>query len=239
MVEINKKQTLHRLIVVCLENEKFLAYALKDKLNVPVEMSIIKEVNIMQDAEYIFDKFSGVFDIIVWLMSDQSRRGMNNMLVGNEYIIKKRALVVIPVMFGCFDIPFGFFTSLPVVSNTGDIYALTEKVSKVIRNHLHINLTSLMPYVFENLVKDVLKAYHFKNIILTYSDHVNYGYDIMCTYDKEGEKENWLVEIKYTIEERFTIRNIDALIKQDRGHYLPDNKLMLVTNGIMTSVIVE
>ena len=80
MVEINKKHTLHRLIVVCMENEKLLAYALKDELNVPVEMGVIKEVNTMQDAEYIFDKFSGVFDIIVWLMSDQSKGDMNNML---------------------------------------------------------------------------------------------------------------------------------------------------------------
>lgn len=241
MVEINKKHTLHRLIVVCKENEKLIAYALKDELNVPVEMGVIMEVNTMQDAEYIFDKFSGVFDIIVWLMSDQSRGDMNNMLNSNEYIIKKRALSVIPVMFGRFIIPFGFFTTFPVVSNTGDIRALAENVSKVIKNYLHINLMSLMPFAFENLVKDVLKVYHFENITLTYSDHVDFGYDMMCTYDKgsEIEKGDWLVEIKYTKEERFTIRNIDALIKQDRGHYLPDNKLMLVTNGIMTSVIVE
>lgn len=241
MIVNNKKQGLHRLVMVCVEEEKILAYALQDKLVVPIEMSVIKEVKTQQDAEYIFDKFTGGYDIVVWLMSEQSKVFMSNLLTNNVRIIKKRALTVMPVMFDSCDIPYNFFTTLPVVSDMGDINALSERVSRIIKNYLRVNLTSLMPFAFENLVKDVLIAYQFENITLTYSDHVDFGYDMMCTYEKKGvtDREQWLVEIKYTKEGRFTIRNIDAMIKQDRGHYLPDNKLMLVTNGTLTSVIVD
>lgn len=52
-----------------------------------------------------------------------------------------------------------------------------------------------------------------------------------------GAVENWLVEIKYALESRFTIRSIDQILQQDRRHYLKDHKLMLVTNGFFTSIV--
>ena len=52
-------------------------------------------------------------------------------------------------------------------------------------------------------------------------------------------KDNWLIEVKRIKEGRFTIRYIDTLIKQSRSHYPTDSKVMLVTNGILTSVIVD
>ena len=39
--------------------------------------------------------------------------------------------------------------------------------------------------------------------------------------------------------ERLTIRFIDKLLKQDRTHYPSDSKVMMVTNGTLTSAIFE
>ena len=243
---LNKdNRMLRRLVVVCLNNEKIFAHALKRELNVPVEMSIIKEVTNSHEMDEIFNGFAGPFDIILYLMTYESYGVLSTMLTQNENIIKQRALVVIPITISPLKespvMPFDFFTTLPVISCTGKIQDISERVSKLIKNYLHINLNDVNPLDFENLVKDVLKAYHFKEIMTCYSDHVNFGYDMMCSYLREGDgvKDNWLIEVKRIKEGRFTIRYIDTLIKQSRSHYPTDSKVMLVTNCILTSVIVD
>lgn len=245
MILNNGKRMLHRLIMVCHGSEKIYAHALKKELNVPIEMSIIKEVTKPHEMGEIFNGFAGPCDIIVCLMTYESYGLLSPMLTQNETTIKQRALVVIPITINPLKespvLPFDFFTTLPVVLCTGKIKDISEKVSKLIKNYLYINLNDVNPLDFENLVKDVLKEYHFEEIMNCYSDHVDFGYDIMCSYYREGDgvKDNWLIEVKRIKEGRFTIRYIDTLIKQSRIHYPADSKVMLMTNGILTSVIVD
>lgn len=243
MIDNIDKKSLHRLVVVCLENEKIYAHALKDNLFVPLEMGIIKTVKTPQEFENIFSSFTGALDIIVCIMTDYSRNTMTNMLTSNEDVIKQRALVVIPVLIGHSEVQFDFFTTLPIISSTGDMRVLADKVSKAIKNYIHIQWEKLHSFEFENLVKDILKAYHFENIMLCASDHFDFGYDLLCSYHKNDDngisEENWLVEIKYSREERFTISNIKDTIMQDRSHYMPNSRVMLVTNGTLTSVVVN
>ena len=176
-------------------------------------------------------------------MTDYSRNTMTNMLSLYEVVIKQRALVVIPVLISHSEVQFDFFTTLPIISSTGDMRVLADKVSKTIKNYIHIQWEKLHPFEFENLVKDVLKAYHFENIMLCASDHFDFGYDLFCSYHKIHDdgfiEEDWLVEIKYSKEERFTISNIKDTIMQDRSHYMPNSRVMLVTNGTLTSVVVN
>lgn len=232
---------LHRLIVTCLDSEKIMAHTLRGYLDVHVEMSIIKEVKSHQDFEDIFSSFTGAYDIIVALMTDKSKATMSLWLAQNENTIRKRALVVIPVLMGRADIKFDFFTTFPIISSTGNINDLSIKLSMVINGYLSINLSSLSVFDFENLAKDVLIAYDFHNIMYSYSDHYDFGYDMMCYYSRTGGvgevREDWLVEVKFASKERFTIRNIENLIMQDRSRYLPNHKVMLITNGTLTSVI--
>lgn len=244
MILDNGKQVLHRLIMVCRNNEKILAHALLSELTGIVEMSIIKEVAKPQDMEQVFSGFAGPCDIIVCLMTDESYGTLSAMLSQNENIIKQRAVVVIPIAINPFKesptLPFDFFTTLPVISCTGKIQDISEKVSQLIKNYLYINLNDINLFNFENLVKDVLKAYHFEEIMPCYSNHVDFGYDMMCSYRRnDDEKENWLIEVKRLKDGRFTIRSIDTLINQSRIHYPDNSKVMLVTNGILTSVIVD
>lgn len=243
MILDNGKQVLHRLIVVCRNNEKILAHALLSELTGIVKMNIIKDVVKSQDMEQIFSGFAGPCDIIVCLMTDESYDALGTMLSHNENIIKQRALVVIPIVINPLKespvLPFDFFTTLPVITCTGKIKDISEKVSKLIKNYLYINLDDINPFNFENLVKDVLKAYRFEDVMYCYSDHVDFGYDMMCSYHRDDVKENWLVEVKRIKDGRFTIRYIETLIKQSRSHYPADSKVMLVTNGILTSVIVD
>lgn len=244
MILDNGKQVLHRLIMVCRNNEKILAHALLSELTGIVEMSIIKEVAKPQDMEQVFSGFAGPCDIIVCLMTDESYGTLSAMLSQNENIIKQRAVVVIPIAINPLKesptLPFDFFTILPVISCTGKIQDISEKVSQLIKNYLYINLNDINPFNFENLVKDVLKAYHFEEIMPCYSNHVDFGYDMMCSYRRnDDEKENWLIEVKRLKDGRFTIRSIDTLINQSRIHYPDNSKVMLVTNGILTSVIVD
>lgn len=241
MILNNDKHMLHRLVITCLEKEKIMAYALNDSLDVHVEMCIIKTIQSQQEIDYIFSSFTGASDIVVVLMTAESQAIMRKWLDQNEGVIKRRALVVIPVFIGHSDLMFDFFSFLPVVSSTGKINDLGRKLSSVISGYLNINLMSLNLFDFENLAKDVLVSYNFKEIIYSYSDHFDFGYDMMCSFNKEdvkGEiKENWLIEVKFTQKERFTIRNIESLIMKDRTRYLPDHKVMLITNGTLTSVI--
>lgn len=241
MILNNDKHLLHRLIVTCLDSEKIMAHTLKGYLNVHVEMSIIKEVKSPQDFKDIFGSFMGACDIIVALMTDKSKATISALLAQNENTIRKRALVVIPVLMGRVDIGFGFFSTFPIISNTGNINDLSDKLSKVINGYLSINLSSLSVFDFENLAKDVLIAYDFHNIMYSYSDHFDFGYDMMCSYSRTGGlgevREDWLVEVKFASKERFTIRNIESLIMKDRFRYLPNHKVMLITNGTLTSVI--
>ena len=214
------------------------AKTLLGSINNPVEMSVIKEIKTQQDLMSLFGSFSVPKDIHICLMTDQSSACMLQLLNQNESVIRKRGLVVIPVMMGRCNIPYNFFSTLPIISSSGDINYLSKKVSEIIKNYRRIDFGKIEPWNFENLVKSVLKAYYFDNITTMYSDHVDFGYDLMCTFKNERkEVEDWLVEIKYAKESRFTIRNIDKIIRQDRGHYLANHKLMLVTNGFFTSVL--
>lgn len=232
---------LRRLILICHEDEKITAHAFLSYINNPVEMCVIKDIRTQQDLESIFSSFSGPKDIHIYLMTDLSSSWMQQILSQSESVIRKRALAVFPVMMGRFNIPSNFFSSLPIITSTGDINDLSRIVSEVIKNYLRIDFGKINPWSFENLVKDVLKTYHFEDITLMYSDHVDFGYDMMCTYcnknEPEANKEGWLVEIKYVPEGRFTIRSVEAVIRQDRGNYLADHKLMLVTNGTFTTAM--
>ncbi len=241
MIFHSNKPNLHRLITVCLEEEKLYAYSLIDKLTVSVETGIMKACNTHQDFTDMFAKFSSPYDIILLVMTEQSRTKMCDTLSSNLEVIQQRVLTVIPIQFGGNEYSYNFFTPLPVLSSTGDIKLFASKVSRLVNNYLHIDLSELKPWVFENIVKDILKTYNFYNIILAYSDHVDFGYDMMCNYNSDSNKdvkENWLIEIKMA-KERLTIRFIDKLLKQDRTHYPSDSKVMMVTNGTLTSAIFE
>lgn len=233
---------LRRLIIICHEDEKLMAHALLSSINNPVEMSVIKDIKTQQEFDLIFSSFSGPKDIHICLMTDKSSAWMLQMVSQTEGIILKRALAVFGVLMGRFNIPYDFFSILPIISCTGEIKELSSKVSEILNNYLRIDFVRIKPWGLENLVKDVLMAYHFENITLTYSDHVDFGYDMMCTYNKTNEelaKENWLIEVKYAAEDRLTIRFIDSLIKQNRDNYPVESKVMLVTNGTLTTAIWE
>lgn len=217
-----------------------MAHALLSSINNPVEMCVIKEIKNQQGFEQIFSSFSGPKDIHICLMTDKSRAWMLQMLSQTESIIRKRALAVFAVLMGRFNVPYDFFCSQPIISSTGDIKELSSKVTEIINNYLRIDFGRIKPWNLENLVKDVLKTYSFEDIAHTYSDHVDFGYDMMCTYNRNDDllpKENWLIEVKYAAEDRLTIRFIESLIKQNRDHYPADSKVMLVTNGTLTTAI--
>lgn len=227
-----------RIVIACHENDKVWAVDLQNELDVPDVMYAIKDIKNQQDVKQFFADFSVTSDIVVYLMTDQTCAWMQQRLSENVMNIHKRGLMVIPLLIGIFNVPFDFFSPFPLLSGSGKMKVLAEKVSKVARNYLKIDFGLISPLNFENLVKGVLKSYRFENIYLTYSDHVDFGYDMMCSFKNEKEEvEDWLVEIKYAKESRFTIRSIDQIIQQDRGHYLANHKLMLVTNGFFTSIM--
>lgn len=241
---INRDRTLmHRLVIACHKDDKMLAYELEKRLKGIVEMSVVKDMKSTQDFDTLFNSFTAANDIVVVFMTSRMYDFVSKLLNRHIKVIRKRALMVMPVLMGIVEKEYSFFTSLPTISCSENLGILSKRVSEVISNYLRINLGNLKFFDFENLVKDVLKTYDFKNITLSYSDFVDFGYDLMCSYVKESDKgilkENWLVEIKYTNDERFTIRKIHDLIYKDRKHYMANNKVMLVTNGTLTSVIVD
>lgn len=243
MITNSDEAIMRRLVIACHVDDIMLAYELENRLNETVEMRVVKSIESTQDIDTLFYSFTAANDIVVVFMTCRMYDFMSNLLLQHIKVIRKRALMVLPVLMGEVDDKFRFFTPLPSVSCSENIEILSKRVSEVILNYLHINLRKLKCFEFENLVKDVLETYDFKNITLTYSDFVDFGYDMMCSYNNENGKgtvkENWLVEIKYTNEDRFTIRKIHDLINKDRKHYMADYKVMLVTNGTLTSVIVD
>jgi hypothetical protein len=241
MIIKRNNKMLHRLIITCHENDKMQAYALEQKLTGTVDMSLVKELNMPKDYDLFFRSFTVASDIVVAFMTHKTYSFMSNILSQYNELIRKRVLILFPVVMGDEIDKFDFFTPLPLISSSGDFNELSDKVADAIKNYLHVNLGELQVFEFENLVKSVLVNYGFKNIVLTYSDHVDFGYDMMCSYrrgsDENSVNEDWLVEIKYISVDRFTIRNIQDLINQDREHYLANHKVMLVTNGTLTSAI--
>lgn len=245
MIASSIKKKLHRLVMTCLHEEIIYANALQTMLHVPIAMAVLKEVSNSRDMMTLFEDFSGPCDIIVCLMTNESFNEMSTMLTQNETIIKHRSLVVIPIkiqpVVTLSDSFIDFFTSLPIVTCSGQLSVIAEKVSCIIKNYLNVDLGKFQPFEFDNLVKSVLEAYGFESITWCSSDHIDFGYDLMCSYQRNDTigrtQGNWFVEIKYTLKNRFTIRGIDNLIKKERVGFSDNDKLMLVTNGILTSVI--
>ena len=57
-----------------------------EQLNAPIGMRIIIDIKTPQEFDDIFISFTGAYDIIVCLMTDESFTIMNNMLTRNHYI---------------------------------------------------------------------------------------------------------------------------------------------------------
>lgn len=180
------KKMPRRLIIVCHKEDKAWAISLQNELTVPDVMYAVKNISTQQDIRQIFSDFSVTSDLIVCLMTDPSSAWMLQRIAENEITIHKRGLIVIPVLRGVIKVSYNFFSTFPIVTSSGGLKSIAKKVSMVLTNYLRIDFGKINPINFENIVKDVLKEYRFEGITLTYSDHVDFGYDMTCSFRNEG-----------------------------------------------------
>lgn len=230
----------------------FISYAHSDKdwaIRISNALSQ-KDIEVWNDTfnvgDYLLDKLQYIYEssdyVLVLISKDFNKSSYLEMEISSFLqISKQRKISIIPVLIETTKVPEIFFNS-HVINIAKDFNKGIDSICNKLKILPDIDLEYLSPIDFTNFVYDLLKEYGFKNLTWHYSDHVDFGFDLMGSYwgnDPFGFKreEKWLIEIKFYNQERFSINTINMLIELYNRNRSPYTKVLLVTNGILTSVV--
>lgn len=230
----------------------FISYAHSDKdwaIRISNALSQ-KGIEVWNDTfnvgDYLLDKLQYIYEssdyVLVLISKDFNKSYYLEMEISSFLqISKQRKISIIPVLIETTKVPEIFFNS-HAINIAKDFNKGIDLICNKLKILPDIDLDYLSSIDFTNFVYDLLKEYGFKNLTWHYSDHVDFGFDLMGSYwsnDPFGFKreEKWLVEIKFYNQERFSINTINKLIELYNRNRSPYTKVLLVTNGILTSVV--
>lgn len=230
----------------------FISYAHSDKdWAIRISNALFqKGIEVWNDTfnvgDYLLDKLQYIYEssdyVLVLISKDFNKSSYLEMEISSFLqISKQRKISIIPVLVETTKVPEIFFNS-HVINIAKDFNKGIDLICNKLKILPDIDLEYLSPIDFTNFVYDLLKEYGFKNLTWHYSDHVDFGFDLMGSYwsnDPFGFKreEEWLIEIKFYNKERFSINTINKLIELYNRNRSPYTKVLLVTNGILTSVV--
>lgn len=230
----------------------FISYAHSDKdwaMRISNALSE-KGIEVWNDSfyteDYLFDKLQYIYEssdhVLVLISKYFDKSAYQGMEISSFLqISKRRKISIIPILIETTKMPDIFLNS-QVVNISKDFNKGISRIYDKLKILPDINLEHLSPIDFTNFVYDLLKEYGFKDLTWQYSDHVDFGFDLMGSYwnsDPFGFKieEKWLIEIKFYHQERFSINAINKLIELYNRNRSPYTKVLLVTNGILSSVV--
>lgn len=235
------------------KNRIFISYSYSDKESAiritealrEKGVEIFYDSNSMSIGDSLFNSLQYVYEsseTVLILLSKNYYESTISKLESDEIfkIARKRKISIIPVQIENCKIPDSLL-NFEIINISKDFEKGIDRIYDKLKILPEINLDNIGVVEFQNFVYDLLKEYGFKNLTWHFSDHVDFGFDLMGKYlnkDPFGFKteETWLVEIKYYRAERFSISTINQLIDLYNKNRVPNTKILLITNSILTSV---
>lgn len=154
----------------------------------------------------------------------------------------KRKILIIPVIIEKSLVP-SILLDYDIVNLSNNFESGLDKIIKKLKVIPEISFEHFSGSEFESLISDLLKEYGFKNI--QHQRNIRgIEIDFSAEFDSKSPfgisfRQQWLVEVKFYKQERFSINAIQQLIDYKRQLLPADLKLLLVTNSILTSVAQE
>lgn len=238
------------------KNRIFISYSSTDKVYAERVADALRDkgIEVFIDSESInvgdniFERLQYQYEsneTVLLLLSKGFHESMFSQIEGEKLfnISQKRKISIIPIQIENCKIPDSL-RNFSIINISNNFEIGIEKIIDKLKILPEINLEKFQPAEFVTFVHDLLKEYGFRNLTWQYSDVCDFGFDLMgCYWNKDpfGNKteETWLVEIKYYGEDRFSINSIEKLIALYNTKRVPNTKVLLVTNSILTSVAEE
>ncbi|MBI5324442.1 MAG: TIR domain-containing protein [Ignavibacteriae bacterium] len=191
--------------------------------------------------QYLFESSDTVLILISKKFNDSTLTHKESEDLFN--FAKKRKISIIPVQIENCNIPDSL-QNYQTINISKNFEKGIDSIIRKLEILPDIDFDKFSPSEFINFVHDLLGEIGFKNLIWSYSDHYDFGYDLMGTYwnkDPFGlrTRETWLIEIKFYRSDRFSINSIIELFNLYYSNKDPNTKVLLVTNSILTSTAEE
>jgi hypothetical protein len=184
---------------------------------------------VISSSDYLFLLLSRNSAKSRWINSEASESYLDDLIT--------RGVTVVPVLIGNCRAP-EYFLKFQIFYLRRDLHRNIRKLFNQIANAPRIDFSSLTAYAFMELVSDLLKKLHFRNIRREHRI-ADKGIDIMAEYMQKDpfgmkRKEVWIIETKFYRKERASLSALHQLVGSLAG--FPSNyKALLVTNSLLTS----
>lgn len=194
--------------------------------------------HVLNQLQYLYE-FS---ETVIVIISQNFYRSNFSELELEELIkiAKKRKISIIPVHIDNSPIPI-YFINYQVIHLTKNYEKGIEAIIDKLKILPEIDFKSFSNSDFNQFAYDLLKEYGFKSITWHYSDHFDFGFDLMAEYQNKDpfgniKLETWLIEIKFYSEDRYSINSINQLINSFNKTSGQNANILLITNSILTSI---
>lgn len=235
----------------------FLSYSYRDR-DIALQISTIltKKTGLEVIIDYhnhpfekdIFDEIRYSFNssdfVLILLSKSLFSTSSLNFEYKQEFFsnARQRRVFLIPVLIEKCDIPSDFL-EFEIFNLANDFEKGIDKLLRKINTIPEISFETLEYRTFEDLVYDLLRSYGFKNIK---GQHMfsDTGVDFIAEYFAKNpfgqkSKQTWMIEVKFYSHSRFDIKAIKQLVELYKYSDRQPAKLLLITNSLLNSVIVE
>lgn len=233
----------------------FISYSFNDKETADKiverlrkeDITVVSDIDNIQAGQSYFEEIKYLYEtseIIIILLSDSLFRNEKFQFEFPRFFFdeaRKRKVTIIPALVDKCTIPSDFL-EFEIINLKTNFNKGLDKIVERLKVFQEISFENFSPHVFEEFVYDLLKEYGFRNLERVTSN--GKGIDFLGEYYSTNpfgikKRETWLVEVKYYKEERFSISAIRNIVEAYKYIGKEDAKILLVTNGLLTSAAEE
>ncbi|MGV1011807.1 MAG: TIR domain-containing protein [Flavobacterium sp.] len=244
MREIKHKRVFLSYSYIDIDIALRIADILKNRTDLEVIIdykNVSYEKNIFDEIRYSYE----TSDFVIILLSKSLISSSTlNFEYTQEFLsnARQRKISLLPVLIEKCNIPSDFL-EFEIFNLAIDFEKGFDKLLQRIKTIPEISFEKFEYRIFENLVYDILNSYGFKNIQGQHRFE-DKGVDFIAEYFAQNpfgqrSKQTWMIEVKFYAQSRFDIKAITQLVELYKYTSRQEAKLLLITNSLLNSVVIE
>lgn len=243
------RETKHKRVFLSYSySDRDKALRIADILKSRTDLEIIIDYKDVSYEKNIFDEIRYSFEssdfVIILLSKSLFSSSSLNFEYTQEFLsnARQRKISLLPILIEKCDIPSDFL-EFEIFNLAVDFERGFDKLLQRIKTIPEISFETFEYRIFENLVYDLLNSYGFKNIQGQHRFE-DKGVDFIAEYFAQNpfgqkSKQTWMIEVKFYSQSRFDIRAIKQLVELYKYTNRQEAKLLLITNSLLNSVVIE
>lgn len=243
------RETKHKRIFLSYSySDRDKALRIAEVLRNKTDLEVIIDYKDVSYEKNIFDEIRYSFEssdfVLILLSKSLFSSSSLNFEYTQEFLsnARQRRISLLPVLLEKCDIPSDFL-EFEIFNLAIDFEKGFDKLLQRIRTIPEISFEKFEYRIFEDLVYDLLNSYGFKNIQGQHG-FADTGVDFIAEYFAQNpfgqkSKQTWMIEVKFYSQSRFDIKAIKQLVDLYKYTNRQEAKLLLITNSLLNSVVVE